>query len=338
MIVVMQPETSEERIKEISENLKKRGFSVHLSQGERRTLIGVIGQPQEGLSHSLEAMQGVEKVVPISRPYKLVSREFRPKNSVIELDEGVLIGGDRLVIMAGPCAVEGEEQMLETAQAIKSVGAQILRGGAFKPRTSPYSFQGMKSEGLKILSKIREKTGLLIVTEVMDPYSVEEVACYSDILQVGARNMQNFYLLQEVGKIKKPVLLKRGMSATVEEWLMAAEYIMSEGNYEVILCERGIRTFENYTRNTLDLSAAALAKQFSHLPVIVDPSHGTGRRDIIPAMSKAAVATGVDGLLVEVHPRPEEAFSDGPQSLTPEQFQHLMSELKGVAASVGRNI
>jgi len=338
LIVVLKPETTEARVQEITERLEKRGFRVHHSQGEKRTLLGVIGHPEEGLSHSLEAMAEVEKVVPISRPYKLVSREFSPENSVIELNEQLSIGGKQIVVMAGPCAVEGEEQVLESAQEVKKAGAQVLRGGAFKPRTSPYSFQGMKGEGLEMLNRAREETGMLIITEVIDPHNVDKVARYSDILQVGTRNMQNFYLLQELSRIRKPVLLKRGMSATIEEWLMAAEYLMSGGNYQVLLCERGIRTFETYTRNTLDLSAVALAKQLTHLPVVVDPSHGTGRRELISAMSKAAVAAGADGLLLEVHPRPEEAFSDGPQSLTPGDFQQLMDELKGVASSVGRSI
>ena len=338
MIVVLHPTTTEKRVEEISERLQKRGFQIHLSQGEQRTLLGVIGRPEEGLAEALEAMPEVEKVVPISRPYKLASRELHSQDSTIDLGQGVWIGGKQLVIRAGPCAVEGEEQVINAAREVKRGGAQVLRGGAFKPRSSPYSFQGMETEGLKMLKKAREETGLLVVTEVIDPHVVEEVSNYADILQVGTRNMQNFYLLKELGKTSKPVLLKRGMWATIEEWFMAAEYIMSGGNHQVILCERGIRTFETYTRNTLDLSAVAVAKQQSHLPVVVDPSHATGRRDLIPAMSKAAVAAGADGLLIEVHPHPEEAYSDGPQSLTPEAFQQLVGEIKGVAQCVGREL
>ncbi len=338
MIVVMSPEASESQIKEISERLEKQGFKIHLSEGEQRTLLGVIGQPRENLAETLEAIPVVEKVVPISRPYKMASREFKPEDTVVDLGGGVQVGGEKLVIMAGPCAVEGEEQMMEVAHEIKKSGAHAIRGGAFKPRTSPYSFQGMEIEGLKILEKVNRETGLPTVTEVVDPHTVHEAASYSDVLQVGTRNMQNFYLLKELGNVSRPVLLKRGMSATIEEWLMAAEYIMSGGNENVILCERGIRTFEKATRNTLDLSAVAVAKQQSHLPVIVDPSHGTGHWHLVPAMSKAAVAAGADGLLIEVHPRPEEAVSDGPQSLNPEKFNTLMKDLKEVAACVGRKM
>ncbi len=337
MIVVMNPGAKENEIKKITDKLKKMGYGVHLSTGENRTVIGVIGQRREEAAQAMEAMPEVEQVVFITRPFKLAGREFHPENTVIEIGE-VSIGGPQLTVMAGPCAIENEEQLLQAAEAIKAGGAKVLRAGAFKPRTSPYSFQGLEHEGLDFLKDVSAKTGLLIVTEVMDQFTVKEVADCADILQVGARNMQNYYLLRELGKIRKPVLLKRGLSATIEEWLMAAEYILSGGNYEVILCERGIRTFEPYTRNTLDLSAVPLVKQLSHLPVIVDPSHGTGLSGLVPAMSKAAIAAGADGLMVEVHPNPQEALSDGPQSLTPEQFQSLINELKGVALSVGKLI
>jgi 3-deoxy-7-phosphoheptulonate synthase len=337
MIVVMNPGAGEQEVTRITDKLKKMGYGVHLSTGENRTVIGVIGQRREEVAQAMEAMPEVEKVVFISRPFKLAGREFHPENTVIKIGD-LTIGDTELVIMAGPCAIEDEEQLIQAAAAVKKAGARILRAGAFKPRTSPYSFQGLEQQGLQFLNRVREKTGLLIVTEVMDQFTVEEVAECADIVQVGARNMQNYYLLRELGRIRKPVLLKRGLSATIEEWLMAAEYILSGGNYDVILCERGIRTFEPYTRNTLDLSAVPLVKQLSHLPVIVDPSHGTGLSGLVPAMSKAALAAGADGLMIEVHPNPQEALSDGPQSLTPDQFQVLVKELKGVALSIGRLI
>ena len=335
MIVVMNPGAKQNDITKITDKLKKMGYGVHLSIGENRTVIGVIGQRREEAAQAMEAMPEVERVVFITRPFKLAGREFHPEDTVIRVGD-ITIGGHELIIMAGPCAIENEEQLLEAAKTIKSAGAKVLRAGAFKPRTSPYSFQGLEQQGLHYLNEVRSKTGLLIVTEVMDQFTVSEVAECADIIQVGARNMQNYYLLRELGRIRKPVLLKRGLSATIEEWLMAAEYILSGGNYEVILCERGIRTFEPYTRNTLDLSAVPLVKQLSHLPVIVDPSHGTGLSGLVPAMSRAALAAGADGLMIEVHPNPQEAMSDGPQSLNPEQFISLMKELKGVALSVGR--
>lgn len=337
MIVVMNPGATEAEVTKITDKLKSMGYGVHLSTGENRTVIGVIGQRREEAAQAMEAMPEVEKVVFITRPFKLAGREFHPEDTIIEIGD-VTIGGPQLNIMAGPCAVENEEQLLQAAKAIKEAGARILRAGAFKPRTSPYSFQGLEQQGLDFLNEVRAKTGLLIITEVMDQFTVDQVADCADIIQVGARNMQNYYLLRELGKIRKPVLLKRGLSATIEEWLMAAEYILSGGNYEVILCERGIRTFEPYTRNTLDLSAVPLVKQLSHLPIIVDPSHGTGLSGLVPAMSKAALAAGADGLMIEVHPNPQEALSDGPQSLTPEQFSVLVKELKGVALSVGKLI
>lgn len=337
MIVVMNPGATEAEVKKITDKLKSMGYGVHLSTGENRTVIGVIGQRREEAAQAMEAMPEVEKVVFITRPFKLAGREFHPEDTVIKIGD-VTIGGPEINIMAGPCAIENEEQLLQAAKAIKDAGARILRAGAFKPRTSPYSFQGLEQQGLEYLNDVRKRTGLLIITEVMDQFTVDQVAECADIIQVGARNMQNYYLLRELGKIRKPVLLKRGLSATIEEWLMAAEYILSGGNYEVILCERGIRTFEPYTRNTLDLSAVPLVKQLSHLPIIVDPSHGTGISGLVPAMSKAALAAGADGLMIEVHPNPQEALSDGPQSLTPEQFKALVKELKGVALSVGKLI
>jgi 3-deoxy-7-phosphoheptulonate synthase len=337
MIVVMNPGAGEKEVTRITDKLKSMGYGVHLSTGENRTVIGVIGQRREEVAQTMEAMPEVEKVVFITRPYKLAGREFHSDNTVINVGN-ITIGGADLVVMAGPCAVENEEQLMQAAEAVKSAGAAVLRAGAFKPRTSPYSFQGLEKQGLRYLDDVRAKTGLLIVTEVMDQFTVDQVVECADIIQVGARNMQNYFLLRELGKIRKPVLLKRGLSATIEEWLMAAEYILSGGNYDVILCERGIRTFEPYTRNTLDLSAVPLVKQLSHLPVIVDPSHGTGIANLVPAMSKAALAAGADGLMIEVHPNPPEALSDGPQSLTPEQFNNLISDLKGVALSVGRLI
>lgn len=331
MIIVMNPGVQEEEIQRIAHKLKSAGLGVHISTGEFRTIIGAIGDEKLVRDLSLEAIPSVERVVPITKPYKLVSREFKPEDSIINLGS-FSIGAGEIVVMAGPCAVESEEQLLEAALGIKAAGAQILRGGAYKPRTSPYAFQGLELEGLKILSRVREKTGLLIVTEIMDQSTVGEINEYADIIQVGARNMQNFYMLRELGKLSKPILLKRGLSATMEEWLMAAEYIIAGGNHQVILCERGIRTFETYTRNTLDLSTVPVIKHLSHLPVIVDPSHATGNWRWVPSMSRAAVAAGADGLMVEVHPHPEAALCDGAQSLTVEKFTSLLEELRKVAA------
>lgn len=338
MIVVMERDATEEQIQKVVSRLEREGFQVHLSRGVTRTIIGAVGDKGHLQRESLEAMEGVEKVVPVLRPYKLAAREFRPENTVVRLRQGVEIGGEAIQVIAGPCAVESFEQLLVTAEAVKASGATILRGGAFKPRTSPYSFQGLEEEGLRLLAQARAATGLPVVTEVMDPRSVPLVAEYADVLQVGARNMQNFYLLREVGAAKKPVLLKRGPSATIEEWMLAAEYIMSAGNDQVILCERGIRTFENATRNTLDLSAVPLVKSLSHLPVFVDPSHGTGRWELVTPMALAAVAAGADGVMIEVHPNPGEALSDGPQSLKPDKFAQLMRQLTRVATAVGRTL
>ncbi|MBE3588723.1 MAG: 3-deoxy-7-phosphoheptulonate synthase [Thermoanaerobacteraceae bacterium] len=337
MIVVMQQDATEEQINAVVARLDRNGFQVHLSRGVERTIIGAIGDRTRLQGETLEAMAGVEKVMPVLQPYKLASRAFHPEDSVVMVGD-LAIGGEEIHVLAGPCAVESREQLLETARLVKAAGATILRGGAFKPRTSPYSFQGLEEEGLKLLAEAREETGLKIVTEVMDVRTLPLVAEYADILQIGTRNMQNFFLLREVARVDKPVLLKRGLSATIEEWLMAAEYIMSGGNQRVILCERGIRTFETYTRNTLDLAAVPVVKYFSHLPVIVDPSHAIGKWRFVPAMARAAVAAGADGLLVEVHPNPEEALCDGPQSLTPENFAAMMADLRQTAPVVGRRL
>lgn len=337
MIIVMQKNATDDQIKKVCEVVENAGLGVHISKGSDVTIIGVIGDRRKLADKPIELMEGVEKTVPIMEPYKLASRTFRPEPTVIKVGN-VLIGSDEFVIMAGPCAVESREQLLEAAEIVKKCGAKVLRGGAFKPRTSPYSFQGLGEEGLKILAEARERTGLPVVTEVISTEAVEMVAEYADILQIGARNMQNFQLLKAVGRTEKPVLLKRGISATIEEWLNAAEYIMNEGNFKVILCERGIRTFEPMTRNTLDLSAVPIIKYISHLPVIVDPSHGTGHWRWVTPMSRAALAAGADGLIIEVHPNPQEALSDGPQSLKPENFMLLCEELKKIAPIVGRRI
>ncbi len=344
MIIVMKAGATQQQIEHVFEKAKELGFRVHPIYGEFRTVIACIGEERgkTGLQ-SLETLDGVESVVPILKPYKLASKEWHESRTTITIPvpEGhkpVLIGNNHFVVMAGPCSVESREQIIETAKVVKQTGAHILRGGAFKPRTSPYSFQGLEEEGLKYLAEAREQTGLPVVTEVVTPGDVALVASYSDILQIGARNMQNFALLKEVGKTKKPILLKRGMSSTLKELLMSAEYIMAQGNEQVILCERGIRTFEDYTRNTCDLSAVPALKQLSHLPIIVDPSHGTGLRSLVPAMSKAAVAVGADGLIIEVHPNPEKAWSDGPQSLDFQQFTELMGWIRKLAALEERTL
>jgi 3-deoxy-7-phosphoheptulonate synthase len=337
MIIVMSPQASKEELQQVIDRVEAANCKVHLSEGRVRTIIGVIGEKKLMAELPLEAMDGVEKVVEVTESYKLVTREFKQEDTVIDVG-GVLVGGENLVVMAGPCAVESREQLLESARIVKAGGAQFLRGGAFKPRTSPYAFQGLEEKGLEFLAEAREKTGLKIVTEVMDVQSVPIVADCADILQIGARNMQNFQLLKAVGRKNKPVLLKRGMAATLNEWLNAAEYIMNEGNYNVILCERGIRTFEDYTRNTLDLSAVAAIKMISHLPVIVDPSHGTGVWKLVGPMARAAVAAGADGLMIEVHPNPAVALSDGKQSLTPKKFNLLMKDLAAIAHVMGRTL
>lgn len=335
MVIVMEASATAEEIEALRSKLINEDFSVHLSQGVSRTIVGIIGDRTRALGLSLGAMPGVEKVIPILNPFKLASRDFQREDSRIAVGPHV-IGGREIHLIAGPCAVESREQLLETAFAVKEAGATMLRGGAYKPRTSPYSFQGLEERGLEILAEAREQTGLLVTTEVMDARFVPLVSRYADIIQIGARNMQNFFLLREVAGIDKPVLLKRGASATIEEWLMAAEYIMLGGNHRVILCERGIRTFENYTRNTLDLSAVAVVKHLSHLPVIVDPSHGTGKWWLVRPMAGAAVASGADGLMVEVHPSPSEALSDGQQSLTPENFRSLTAAVRELSRTVGR--
>lgn len=337
MIIVMRSTASQADIDQVLERITQHGLKPHVSQGVERTIIGVIGDQRIVRSVPFQALAGVEEVLPISKPFKLASRDFKTEASLIEVD-GVPVGGERLAVIAGPCSVEGRQMLLEIAQKVKDVGASVLRGGAFKPRTSPYSFQGLGEEALKYLAEVREITGLPVVTELMDPRDAELVVKYADMIQIGARNMQNFRLLKEVGILRKPVLLKRGMSSTVTELLMSAEYIMSEGNYNIVLCERGIRTFEDYTRNTLDLSAVPSLKQLSHLPVIVDPSHGAGRWDLVPSLALAAIAVGADGLMIEVHPQPEMALSDGPQALIPDRFTTLMERIRGLAPIVGRTL
>lgn len=333
MIIVMERNTPQDEIAMVTGKLEDKGFQVHLSQGVERTIIGAIGERTQATLEMFETMPGVEKIVPILQPFKLASREFKQQSSMVAVGDNT-VGNGSLQVIAGPCAVEGRELFLEVARMVKDAGATMLRGGAFKPRTSPYSFQGLEEEGLEILAEAREITGLPVVTEIMDPRMIAMVARYADVLQVGARNMQNFFLLRELGKIDKPILLKRGPSATIEEWIMAAEYIISSGNPRVIMCERGIRTFEKYTRNTLDLSAVPLIKQLTHLPVIVDPSHGTGKWKLVEPMALAAVGAGCDGLMVEVHQNPSEALSDGPQSLTPENFNTMVKKIKNLKAAL----
>jgi len=333
----MNGKTNESHVEKVVQKLHEMGHKVHISRGEKRIVIGVIGDVENLASVPLYAFNGVEEIIPIVKPYKLASREFKSLDTTVKVKD-VVIGGKEVVVMAGPCVVENEKQIFETAQQVKAAGAKILRGGAFKPRTSPYSFQGLGEEGLKLLAQAGEETGLAVVTEVMSVNQIELVGKYTDIFQVGARNMQNFVLLKELGKIKKPILLKRGMSATLEELLLSAEYILSQGNYEVILCERGIRTFENYTRNTLDLSAVPALKRLSHLPVIVDPSHATGKWRLVSPMAKAAIAVGADGLLIEVHPDPKSSLSDGAQTLRLATFTQLMKELIPIVQAVGREL
>ena len=339
MIIVMQQGASKEELAEVKKRIRDLGYKPHVIHGEMRNVIGAVGDERgKSILQTLESMPGVENVVPILKPYKLASREISPTPSVVEIAPGVKIGGEELIIMAGPCSVESEEQIVETAKAVKAAGAQVLRGGAFKPRTSPYSFQGMEEDGLKLLALAREETGLPIVTEVVNPRDVELVARYSDIMQVGARNVQNFALLKMLGQLDKPILLKRGMATTIQEYLMSAEYILAEGNRRVILCERGIRTFETATRNTLDISAVPVLKEQTHLPVMIDPSHATGHASLVPSMCFASVAAGCDGLIVEVHPCPEKAASDGPQSLRPAAFAEMMIKLREFAKVAGKKI
>jgi 3-deoxy-7-phosphoheptulonate synthase len=337
MIIVLRPDATEDQVNHIVEKVKKLGLTPHVSKGTERTIIGVIG-PEDVLRVTpLEVFPGVERVMPVLAPYRLVSREFKKENSVIDLGKGVKIGDKRIVVMAGPCAIENEEILRNIASQVKKSGALALRGGAFKPRTSPYSFQGLGEEGLKILKAVGDELGLVTVSEVMDTRDVELLSKYVDVMQIGARNMQNFNLLKEVGMTQKPVVLKRGLSSTVKELLMSAEYILSGGNFNVILCERGIRTFEDATRNTLDISAVPVIKELSHLPVIVDPSHAAGRWGLVSPLAKAGIAVGADGLIVEVHTSPEDAASDGVQSLIPDNFNSLMHELRPLAKAVGRD-
>jgi 3-deoxy-7-phosphoheptulonate synthase len=337
MIIVLRPNSTTEQIDHILERIQELGFKPHLSRGELRTIIGVIGDENKLQATPLAAIPGVEQVLPILKPFKLASREFHREDSVVQVGK-VKVGGGHLGMIAGPCAIESHEVLDTIAGQVKQAGANILRGGAFKPRTSPYSFQGMGEAGLKILREVGDKHDMPVVTEVMDPRQVEVVNHYTDMFQIGARNMQNFDLLKEVGQTRKPVLLKRGMSATVKDLLMSAEYILSEGNLQVVLCERGVRSFEDSTRNMLDMSAVPNVKVQSHLPIIVDPSHATGRPDLIPAMSRAAVAAGADGVHVEVHNCPEKALSDGPQALLPNQYAALMDDLRKLAAVVGKSL
>jgi 3-deoxy-7-phosphoheptulonate synthase len=339
-IIVLGADATEDDIRHIVKKLEGRNLQAHISKGTERTIIGVIGDTSkitEEEEDSFRAAAGVENVVRIVKPFKLASREFRKEDTLINV-RGVIIGAKKIPVMAGPCAVENKTILSSIAEKVKAAGASFLRGGAFKPRTSPYAFQGLGEEGLTYLAEAREKTGLPIITEIMDPRDMEIITRYTDIIQIGARNMQNFRLLLEVGTSDKPVLLKRGLSSTIKEWLMSAEYIMSRGNHNVMLCERGIRTFETATRNTLDLSAVPVLKQLTHLPVVVDPSHGVGKRDLVAPMAKAAIAAGADALMIEVHTNPEEAMSDGDQSLKPSQFDKLMIELGPVARAVGRDI
>ena len=338
MIIVLRPDATKKQIDHIIERVKKLGLTPWVSKGVERTIIGVIGDEEVLRIQPLEVFPGVEKVMPILTPYKLVSRDFKKEDSRIEIGGGLVVGDKQIIVMAGPCSVENEKLLVEIAEKVKEAGATVLRGGAFKPRSSPYSFQGLGEKGLKYLARAKKETGLLIVTELMDTRDMALVEKYADIIQIGARNMQNFNLLKVVGRSKKPVLLKRGMSSTIKELLMSAEYILSEGNFNVMLCERGIRTFEDYTRFTLDISAVAAIKALSHLPVIVDPSHATGKWGLVASCTKAAVAAGCDGLLIEVHPNPEEALSDGAQSLLPENFKTLMQDLRKIAQAAGRTI
>ena len=336
MIVIMKPDVTEEQINHILEKAEKLGLKAHISRGVERTIIGFIG-PEDVLRVTpLEVFPGVDRVMPVLAPYKLVSREFKKENTVIKIRKGLEIGGNKVILMAGPCSIENKEGFLSVAKKIKAAGAKVLRGGAFKPRTSPYDFQGLGEEGLKYLLDVSRELDIATITEVMDPRHVELVSRYADIFQIGARNMQNFSLLKEVGMTKKPVMLKRGLSATIKDLLMSAEYILAQGNFDVMLCERGIRTFETATRNTLDINAVPLVHQLSHLPILVDPSHGTGLWGLVGSVAKAAVAAGCDGLMIEVHENPEEALSDGPQSLVPEKFSALVKELQAVAKAVQR--
>jgi len=337
MVIVMEKHAAEEKIERVVAELSTRGFDVHRSTGTDQTVLGVVGHVDTIDTREFELFDGVQEVVRVSEPFKLTSRTWKRENTVIKA-RGVEIGGDKVVVMAGPCTVESEHQVFETARRVARAGARVLRGGAYKPRSSPYAFQGMGVEGLKLLRAAGDEFNMAVVSEVMEISQIEKMLEYVDILQVGARNMQNYNLLSALGQVRKPILLKRGMSATIQEWLLAAEYIMSGGNYDIILCERGIRTFETYTRNTMDISAIPVVKKLSHLPMVADPSHGTGRRDKVAPMARAAVAAGADGLLIEVHPDPDHALSEGAQSIAPDQFGELMRQLRVIAPAVGRSI
>jgi len=336
MIAVLKRNSSQEDKNEVIKVIREENFDVHPIQGVEKTVVGVLGDParKSNLKEKLQTMGAVEKVVLISDPYKLTSWNFKQQKTVVDLGDGVKVGGSELTVMAGPCSVENREQIIETAKIVKAGGAKILRGGAFKPRTSPYSFQGLGEEGLKLMAEAREETGLKIITELMDIEHIDVVCKYADVIQIGARNMKNYSLLKEIGKLDKPVMLKRGMAATIKEWLLAAEYVMNNGNHDVILCERGVRTFGEETRNTMDLSSIPLVQQLSHLPVIADPSHGTGRWELVTPVARAAVAVGADGIMVEVHPDPQNALSDGPQSLKPKNFQLMMDEINAISKSL----
>ena len=338
MVIVMQEGASDAQIQRVIDRLVANGFNVHRSTGESHTVLGAVGVHRDFDHRDFELLDGVREVMRITQPYKLASRQFKPEGTIVNLGRGVSLGGNDIVIMAGPCSVESRDQINAVAESVAKSGAKILRAGAFKPRTSPYAFQGMGEEGLKLMKEAAEKTGLFTVSEVMDPSQIQMMSGYVDIFQVGARNMQNYHLLRALGEVRKPVLLKRGMSATMEELLLSAEYILAGGNYDVILCERGIRTFETYTRNTFDIAAIPVIKKLSHLPMIGDPSHGTGRRDKVVPMARAAVAAGADGLIIEVHNDPDHALSDGAQSLDPAQFEQLMKELRMIAPAIGRKI
>jgi 3-deoxy-7-phosphoheptulonate synthase len=337
MVIVMEKHTAEANIEHVTGVLIERGFDVHRSTGSEQTVLGVVGNVAELDTREFELYDGVQEVVRISEPYKLTSRTWKKEKSIVTA-RGVEIGGDHVVVMAGPCTIENEHQVFETARRVARAGARVLRGGAYKPRTSPYAFQGMGVEGLKLLRAAGDEFDMAVVSEVMEISQIEKMLEYVDILQVGARNMQNYNLLSALGQVRKPILLKRGMSATIQEWLLAAEYIMSGGNYDIILCERGIRTFETYTRNTFDISAIPVIDKLSHLPIVGDPSHATGRRDKVAPVARAIVAAGADGLLIEVHHDPEKAVCDGPQSLYPDQFARLMDELRIIVPAVGRTI
>jgi len=339
MLVVMQAHATEEQVRNVCEKIEKMGYRAHTMPGAQRTAIGITGNKGEIEPGTLEEMPGVQEVIQVSKPYKLVSREIKPENTIIRFPgTNAAIGKPGLAIIAGPCAIENREQAFAIAERVSRAGAQFFRGGAYKPRTSPYSFQGLGEEGLRIMAEVRQQFGLKIVTEAVDHESLDQVEQWADVIQIGARNMQNFSLLKRAGRASKPILLKRGMSATLEEFLMAAEYVMSEGNYNVALCERGVRTFADHTRNTLDLSVVPAVQRLSHLPILVDPSHGTGKRNKVTPLSRAAIAVGADGLLVEVHNKPDEALSDGPQSLLPDDFDELMAQIRQIAAVLGRNV